>query len=262
LKKLLILELNATSIAQVLLEDLEKMIKKEVSIGVVDLMGLKGSLSQIVTDPEENTLLAFLSRLIIYLEDYPREKSFVMGGLSGKAVTTAVYDVDKRMHRSFLRDRLDWLYHQTICPNPAIDIDFIISCEDISIPCHKWVVTTRWSYVKRALEFQGAEFLDCRLDMSTVLSPQLIQPFIYYLYTNCPSKIDKTEWKVQLLNRCEELGLVNADGLASYGCEAIMFHLTKEANIVQSACKDQRSMEMVTKVKKQVSKIAQEWLRP
>jgi len=200
-----------------------------------------------------------LDVLLLYLEDYPRDKPNTTERLSCDQKTHLVGELtlDRLLHQSFLAESLRWLLDQTTCANPIAAPDFHIECDGTSFPCHKWLMATRWTYVKRALEFTGFEVNLHSIDLTGKLPISAIQPLIHYIYTNDPMEIKEEEALMEMLRKCQEFDFVAANGNPVYGFEALMYRIL---SVITTEVSGDLSVEGTAKLKASVEAICSNWI--
>lgn len=106
------------------------------------------------------------------------------------------------------------------------DTDFLIKLDNYELRCHKWVVSGRWSYLRHALAFGGAEAHSSILDLPSdgTFTPKLLESFVKYLYTNSVSQFDNEDVCLEVLKLARQYRLIDAAGKDEMGFSWLLDH--------------------------------------
>lgn len=92
----------------------------------------------------------------------------------------------------------------------------LVAADGIEVPCHDWVLFSRWSYFRNAMEAGGVEATEHRLELpSDSLSSLSLKYFLFYLYSGHSSQFhDNFLASLELLRSAKLLKLLSNDNPA------------------------------------------------
>jgi hypothetical protein len=88
---------------------------------------------------------------------------------------------------------LEVMKPQTIVSAQTLDTlpDFRIIVDGYCVPCHAWVMASRWTYFKKMVTFAGYEVFQKTMNLTGYLNAPIVQWIVYYIYTGRMTALEK-----------------------------------------------------------------------